>query len=449
MAKNNNNHINSLTRLESWKDISQYLKRDIRTCQRWEKELGMPVYRLEQSSRSRVLCYAEELDEWLQKKLTDGQVMANGRSSVRFSDPRVFFVVIPLVLFIASAIVFTQLQRPSRAVDFRLFDSTLLFLDEHDRVLGEFDTQVKTLEDETHYRGHFQKKLFQGQHNYLPNLIIGDIDANPGSEALFSYLTTDDSRENTLLCMTESGDLLWDFRAGENAVFGDGDHAAEDFSITGIDLIDVDHNGVFEILVISNSRSSFPSQVCLLDSNGKTLGTYWHAGRINDYHFCDVDQDGQDDIILAGANREFRKPCMVVLDPHHMNGSSPQNENEYRYAWNTLYPEKHYLLFPSKAYDLIGHQQRAIQRISLTDSASSWIVLENVITFRLDFRLELSDVGFNMRFLADYKDAERKGSIPDDFDLEKSIFEEGIAYHNGQEWAQTSTMNRHPGAETR
>ncbi len=55
--------------LDSWKEISDFLKRDIRTCQRYERELGMPVRRLEGSSRARVFAYKDEIDAWQSKRL--------------------------------------------------------------------------------------------------------------------------------------------------------------------------------------------------------------------------------------------------------------------------------------------------------------------------------------------------------------------------------------------
>jgi len=55
--------------LDSWKKISQYLGRDIRTCYRWEKELGLPIHRIDNSSpRSKVFAYPSEIDQWLQEK---------------------------------------------------------------------------------------------------------------------------------------------------------------------------------------------------------------------------------------------------------------------------------------------------------------------------------------------------------------------------------------------
>ncbi len=56
-------------RLDSWKEISAYVNREIRTCYKWEKELGLPVYRIDKkSSRSRVFAYTDEIDQWFKER---------------------------------------------------------------------------------------------------------------------------------------------------------------------------------------------------------------------------------------------------------------------------------------------------------------------------------------------------------------------------------------------
>jgi DNA-binding transcriptional regulator YiaG len=51
--------------LNSWKEIAAYLGRGVRTVQRWERELGMPVHRPRGKDRSAVLAISAELDRWL------------------------------------------------------------------------------------------------------------------------------------------------------------------------------------------------------------------------------------------------------------------------------------------------------------------------------------------------------------------------------------------------
>jgi Tol biopolymer transport system component len=51
-------------RLESWKEIAAYLKRDLRTVQRWEKREGLPIHRHMHSERGSVYAFKAEIDAW-------------------------------------------------------------------------------------------------------------------------------------------------------------------------------------------------------------------------------------------------------------------------------------------------------------------------------------------------------------------------------------------------
>jgi Tol biopolymer transport system component len=51
-------------RLDSWKRIAQYLKRDVTTVQRWERREAMPVHRHQHAKLGSVFAYRTELDAW-------------------------------------------------------------------------------------------------------------------------------------------------------------------------------------------------------------------------------------------------------------------------------------------------------------------------------------------------------------------------------------------------
>lgn len=51
-------------RLESWKKIAAYLKRDVRTVQRWEQANGLPIHRQPRAQRALPYAYKSELDAW-------------------------------------------------------------------------------------------------------------------------------------------------------------------------------------------------------------------------------------------------------------------------------------------------------------------------------------------------------------------------------------------------
>ena len=58
--------MNDRLRLDSWKDIAAYLRRDVRTVIRWEQERGLPVHRVPGGKQARVFAYPDELDTWLE-----------------------------------------------------------------------------------------------------------------------------------------------------------------------------------------------------------------------------------------------------------------------------------------------------------------------------------------------------------------------------------------------
>ena len=55
-------------RLDSWKELASYLKRNVRTVQRWEKKEGLPVYRHIHDKLGSVYAYRQELDEWRNRR---------------------------------------------------------------------------------------------------------------------------------------------------------------------------------------------------------------------------------------------------------------------------------------------------------------------------------------------------------------------------------------------
>jgi hypothetical protein len=54
--------------LQSWKEIAAYLKRGVRTAQRWERCAGLPVRRPRPGDRSPVFAFPEEIDSWLHSR---------------------------------------------------------------------------------------------------------------------------------------------------------------------------------------------------------------------------------------------------------------------------------------------------------------------------------------------------------------------------------------------
>jgi Tol biopolymer transport system component len=64
-------------RLDSWKEIASYLGRGIRTVQRWEREEGLPVHRLDHAKRGSVYASRRELTAWWESRRRPDAVAAS------------------------------------------------------------------------------------------------------------------------------------------------------------------------------------------------------------------------------------------------------------------------------------------------------------------------------------------------------------------------------------
>lgn len=100
-------------RLESWKEISSYLRRSVSTCQRWEAELGLPIYRLDGTPSARVFALPDELDAWIAEKLHSAEISENGAVPVH-GRPKWFWIVAGGVVLTLAAAGFLAWQRTPR-----------------------------------------------------------------------------------------------------------------------------------------------------------------------------------------------------------------------------------------------------------------------------------------------------------------------------------------------
>ena len=55
-------------RLDSWKQIAAYLQKSERTVRRWHETEGLPVHKHQHQQRGSVWTYANEIDEWLERR---------------------------------------------------------------------------------------------------------------------------------------------------------------------------------------------------------------------------------------------------------------------------------------------------------------------------------------------------------------------------------------------
>jgi hypothetical protein len=74
------------TVLSSWKDIARYLGKGVRTVQRWERHLGLPVRRpIGSSQKSAVVLYRSDVDAWLATRFSARVIQNDGEAGSQCS----------------------------------------------------------------------------------------------------------------------------------------------------------------------------------------------------------------------------------------------------------------------------------------------------------------------------------------------------------------------------
>jgi Tol biopolymer transport system component len=106
-------------RLDSWKEIAAYLKRDVTTVRRWEKREGLPVHRHRHEQRESVYAFASELESWWQSRRgalvnnngTADETAANGVAVARSTGPVVARLAIPAAALAVGALLSLAVSR--------------------------------------------------------------------------------------------------------------------------------------------------------------------------------------------------------------------------------------------------------------------------------------------------------------------------------------------------
>jgi outer membrane protein assembly factor BamB len=104
-------------------------------------------------------------------------------------------------------------------------------------------------------------RLFKSR---LPHLIISDVNNDKKTEVLFSIISRDEFNSGKLVCLSQDGEKLWEFSAGSAISFGE-EVFPDSFVINGFYKFDLNNDGYYEIVIFSNAKERFPTQLCVLN----------------------------------------------------------------------------------------------------------------------------------------------------------------------------------------
>lgn len=187
-------------------------------------------------------------------------------------------------------------------------------------------------------------------------IIITDLDNDGKNEIL---LLRNDNKipllAKTLFCYNADNSIKWKtIIAPKDTLYGN-DVCYDNITLRKIFVVNNPLTKSKEILVDYIVCDLFPWFLAKLNYQGKEISTFYNSGNAEFDRIMDLDNDGKDEIIIAGHNNDFNhRGCLIVLDPEFVQGKSPG----YRFPrgfGNGLM--KYYILFPKIFLNKFSDQQ--------------------------------------------------------------------------------------------
>jgi hypothetical protein len=310
-------------RLDSWKEISAYLKHDLRTVQRWEHERNLPVRRPPGQKRGAVYAYRDELDAWLAGE--DGSAL-DGRPSPAPDAPRyrtfMLLAVVALLLAGVAAMSVKTLRKdpgkPQSVAGLRVevSDNRLMVFDREGLLRWDhaFPDAIFPA-----WGGHFREDETDQFWKFV------DLN-NDGQPELLTWLTFGKGRDSSrvassaLLAFSLDGRLLWRYEPEVSVTYGPMRFAGPWHIVHVLVAPERESSDVW--LLLTDQTMGISPVVRL---NGRTGSGALHFVNPGALFTARVLRTAKDRLLLIGGyNNEYRAGALAVLDADGPFAQSPQ-----------------------------------------------------------------------------------------------------------------------------
>ena len=290
-------------RLDSWKAIADYLKRDLATVRRWEKGLGLPVHRVGGAGRS-VFAYTTEIDEWLTTSKPAPPVLVPERSRVARSMAMAGGLMLVLAAGVAVPIARFVDGRPATSPADLAVEVTSA---------GAIARDSAGLEQ---WRYAFPASYYT--HVPRDSVLVTD-GRNAGVYVATSYRgrqPEDRVESGALTRLDIHGRLERSFSFDDEVLF-QGRTFSAPWAVTSFA---VDETGAaHQVAVAAHHYEWDPGLVTLLDSHWRRRGTFVHAGWIEVVRWIAPAR-----LLIGGFSNAHDGGMLAVLDSDALDGQGPE-----------------------------------------------------------------------------------------------------------------------------
>lgn len=364
-------HAAAPDRLNSWKEIATYLGKGVRTVQRWETQMGLPVRRLGREGGEIVYALKSEIDAWIlnggHAAATDqpqdipdtpleaapeaqdeeasppaAAAMKSGPSTQapgHVASPSWLWAILALLGLLGLAMTLAQRDGGGRAGAARnpvgaAFEGGFLHAWDLDgKPLWRIGLEASP-------DNRLDTRLNQDFLG-LRRIAVEDVDGDGVNEVLLIAVSASGSGDS-LRVFNADGSARFSHVPGRPVTFGSETYRG--FNANGLYVLR-DAGGAPGLWVTAAHVSFFPSLLQRLSPRGEVLSEYWSNGHIRTIRPAVV--KGRPFLLVGGYNNERHGGSLAFLDLSHPSGTAPAENVRYRCRDCAEGEPSEFLVFPA------------------------------------------------------------------------------------------------------
>jgi len=318
-------------KLDSWKEISCYLSRTVRTVQRWERECGLPVRRFPGSPKGRVYAFSDDIDAWLNSERTpkearqdDWLAKPENNSIQIIQDPqkkknrqRLKWNIAGITLLALASIFIFLFMFPEQENDGKIkigkLDYEIIYHEKNTQIIFSDSTGNNVLTINASLKYFRDIKNIQGRGG-SDLLFVGDVNGDSLEDIIL--INPNGLEQLDFHIREKNGGFkhkIWDMRFS----FEYRNTTYSSFVFSDLKVFDVNGDNTPEILVCQKHRHLFPSCFRVFDMEQKIILKMLHPGSLRSAWVLERNNDGVKEVYLAGTNNfitKYSAPICLILE---------------------------------------------------------------------------------------------------------------------------------------
>lgn len=337
-------------RLDSWKEIAFYLKREIRTVQRWEESESLPIHRHLHRKQGSVYAFKSELDAWWKNHappngsapdLPDTVTVLPADDVLPRAATSSVAVEGPLPSDTPASHPHSQSPAPSREHARTLFTArnalyslstlAIILIFVYLAFRAWSDSPAHRLADVAlsdgrlialHANGTIAWDYFYSRAPFLKkaSMIVPEKICGSGTPSILAAIDWGGEDADEVECFTPSGTRKWSFKLSDAFQFGS-ERFGPPWHFSNWEM--VSHAGGPEIALAFHHDLWWPGVVVFLDSRGEVVHRFVNSGWI--LQVRSEETSGGTVLLASGVTNSRNAAFITVLDPTSPDGTSPED----------------------------------------------------------------------------------------------------------------------------